>query len=301
MAVRITVWLDGPSRGGGGGAIAAGMAQARTALFLGFGYVAAAMAARLAAEGWAILGTSRSGAARPGVQMLAFSGAFSEALDEAIGCADAIVCSIPPGEAGCSAALAFPGRLAASRAWKAYLSTTGVYGDRAGRWAFEDDPPTPQSPEASRRALAEGQWRASGGHVFRLPGIYGPGRSPFDRIAERRIDKPGQVFSRAHRDDIASALIASLARPNPGRLYNICDDEPEASPVVTAYAAALLGVGPGPLVPVEDAGLSPMGQRFYAECKRVSNARAKAELGWRPAYPSYREGLAAILKAERAP
>lgn len=216
MAARITVWLDGPSRARCAGAIAPPMAQARTALFLGFGYVAAAMAARLSRDGWAIVGTSRSGAARPDVQMLAFSGTFSTPLSEAIGCADAIVCSIPPGDTGCPAALAFPGKLAASRAWKAYLSTTGVYGDRAGRWAFEDDPPTPQSPEASRRALAEGQWRALGGHVFRLPGIYGPGRSPFDRIAERRIDKPGQVFSRAHRDDIAAALIASLARPNPG-------------------------------------------------------------------------------------
>ena len=277
------------------------MAQARTALFFGFGYVAAAMASRLAASGWAIVGTSRSGAPQPGAQMIAFSGAFSTALDEAIGCAQAIVCSIPPAETGCPAALAFPERLAASRAWKAYLSTTGVYGDRGGRWAFEDDPPTPQSPEAARRALAETQWRGFGGHVFRLPGIYGPGRSPFERIAERRIHKPGQVFSRAHRDDIAAALIASLSRPNPGRIYNICDDEPEASPVVTAYAAALLGVAPGPLVPVEEAGLSPMGQRFYAECKRVSNARAKAELGWRPAYPSYREGLAAILAEQKTP
>jgi nucleoside-diphosphate-sugar epimerase len=271
------------------------MDRRRRALFFGYGYVAASLTRLLRAQDWTIIGTNRNGAQADGAALVAFTGEPSLALTETVLHVDAIVCSIPPHADGCPAALAFGAALGSSPAWKAYLSTTGVYGDRQGRWAFEDDRLTPESPEAQRRAIAEAQWRAFGGHVFRLPGIYGPGRSPFERVGERRIDKPGQVFSRAHRDDIARALLASIGRPNPGRIYNICDDEPAATPIVTAHAAALLGVTPGPLVLYEDADLSPAARRFYSECKRVSNARAKAELGWRPRYRTYREGLAAIL------
>jgi nucleoside-diphosphate-sugar epimerase len=151
------------------------------------------------------------------------------------------------------------------------------------------------------RARAEDQWLPVGAHIFRLPGIYGPGRSQLDRVREpgaRRIIKPGQVFSRAHRDDIASALEASISRPHPGAVYNICDDEPAPAGEVLARAADLLGIPPPPAVAQEDANLSSAAQRFYAECKRVSNARAKAQLGWLPKYPSYREGLAQCLQAE---
>lgn len=267
-------------------------------LALGLGFVAGFLSARLEARGWHVIGTRRS-QHKAGAVIT---------LEEAAGLvpqASAVLCSIPPGEGGDPALLALAGALKASqsaqRPWIGYLSTTGVYGDRGGRWAFEDDPPTPLSIEATRRSEAERAWRAVGGHVFRLPGIYGPGRSTFDKLragTERRIDKPGQIFSRAHADDIASALEASLARPNPGRIYNICDDEPAATAEVTAFAAQLLGIAPPPLVPFAEADLSPMGRRFYAECKRVSNARAKAELGWRPRYPTYREGLTAILQAQ---
>jgi len=139
--------------------------------------------------------------------------------------------------------------------------------------------------------------------IFRLPGIYGPGRSAFDRLRAgqaRRIDAPGQVFSRIHLDDLASGLAASIERPRPGGTYNLCDDEPAPNAEVVAYAAGLLGMPAPPLVPLAQAGLSAAGLRFYAESKRVANARAKAELGWRPAYRTYREGLAAILAAERS-
>ncbi len=136
--------------------------------------------------------------------------------------------------------------------------------------------------------------------VFRLPGIYGPGRSTFDRLRDgraRRITSPGQVFSRIHVDDLASGLAASIARPRAGGIYNLCDDAPAPNSEVVTYAAELLGMQPPPEIDVSEAKLPPMAQRFYAESKRVSNARAKAELGWRPAYPSFREGLAAVLAA----
>ena len=271
-------------------------AEAPLLVCLGAGYVAGYLACRLTGLGWRVVGTRRAPRAPHEITLAQAGPALREA--------SAILASIPPEEAGDPALRAQAEALAAAKgAWIGYLSTTGVYGDRAGRWAFEDDVPTPQSPEAARRAAAEKGWRALGAHVFRLPGIYGPGRGPFAKLkagAERRIAKSGQVFSRAHADDIAAALELSIAKPNPGRIYNICDDEPCASEVVTAHAAALLGLPPPPLVAFEDADLSPMARRFYSECKRVSNARAKAELGWRPRFPTYREGLQAILQEESA-
>jgi nucleoside-diphosphate-sugar epimerase len=270
-------------------------------LCLGQGYVASALADAMRQAGWRVIGTSRTPVDDT---ILAFDGKATPALAVAAREAQAILCSIPPEEGGDPAFRALGAAIAAAKpAWIGYLSTTGVYGDRQGRWAFEDDPLTPQSLEAGRRAEAEAQWRAIGAHVFRLPGIYGPGRSPLDKLragTERRIDKQGQVFSRAHRDDIAAALAASIAAPNPGRSYNVCDDEPAPSAEVASFAAALLGLEPPPLVAFESADLSSMGRRFYSECKRVSNARAKAELGWRPRFPTYREGLRAILQGETA-
>ncbi|MDB5459726.1 MAG: Nucleoside-diphosphate-sugar epimerase, partial [Caulobacteraceae bacterium] len=139
--------------------------------------------------------------------------------------------------------------------------------------------------------------------AFRLPGIYGPGRSSFDRLRDgtaRRLIKPGHVFSRIHVEDLAAGLEASIRQPRAAGIYNLCDDEPAAAAEVTAYAAGLLGMAPPPKEAFDPAALSPAARRFYEECKRVSNARAKAELGWRPAHPTYREGLAAILAAETA-
>jgi nucleoside-diphosphate-sugar epimerase len=277
------------------------------ALILGCGYVGRAFGAQLASQGFRAIGTCRqqsgfSDLSAFGIEPMVFDGSPSQALIDAALDSDIILASIPPGQSGDIAFAALQASLAKSNArpWTGYLSTTGIYGDRRGGWAFEDDEPTPQSIEAQRRVLAESQWRSlpSPAHLFRLPGIYGPGRSAIDQVnsgTARRIDKPGQVFSRAHRDDIVAALLASVEHPSPGRAYNICDDLPCPAADVISHASALLGVIAPPILPFEAAGLSEMGKRFYSECKRVSNARAKAEFGWRPAFPTYREGLADCL------
>jgi nucleoside-diphosphate-sugar epimerase len=231
-------------------------------------------------------------------------------LSVVLGQAQAVLITAPPGAAGCPALPVLVPLLARARAfpdWLGYLSTTGVYGDRQGRWVFETSRLAARSVEGARRAAAERDWldvgRGMGLTVaaFRLPGIYGPGRSALDRLRAgevRRIGAPHQVFSRIHVDDLAAGLAASIARPRAGRIYNLCDDEPCPNSEVVAHAAALLGLPPPPEIPLDEVALPAQAARFYAESKRVSNARAKAELGWRPAYPSYREGLAAILAAE---
>jgi nucleoside-diphosphate-sugar epimerase len=236
----------------------------------------------------------------------------AEALTRALGEAQAILVTAPPGPEGCPALPALVRPMAQAGAfpdWIGYLSTTGVYGDRRGRWVTEDSRLAAQSLEGARRVGAERDWLEVGRGmgltvtIFRLPGIYGPGRSALDRLRAgeaRRIAAPGQVFSRIHVDDLAGGLMASLARPRAGGIYNLCDDQPAPNSDVIAYAAELLGLPVPPEVPLAEAKLSPAAMRFYAESKRVSNARAKAELGWRPAYPTYREGLRAILAAENS-
>lgn len=209
--------------------------------------------------------------------------------------------SVPPDGAGCPVARAFAGQ-----AWQAasvtYLSTTGVYGDLGGGWAFEWSPARPGSERARWRMAAEQDWQAARDDVriVRLPGIYGPGRSVFDRLRAgdaQRIIKRGQVFSRVHVDDIVSGLMALIERPVACGVFHLCDDLPAPPQDVVAHGSRLLGMAPPPEVAFDAARLSPMARSFYAECKRVSNARAKAALGWRPAWPTYREGLAAILAA----
>ncbi len=211
-----------------------------------------------------------------------------------------VVISAPPNEDGC------PGhaRLAAfadTAASLTYLSTSGVYGDLNGGWAMEWSRPNPQSDRARRRLAAEQAWQGVSDTlcIVRLPGIYGPGRSAFDRLASsraRRIVKDGQVFSRAHVDDIASGLDALIQSEARG-LFNLCDDLAAPPEHVISFAAALAGIEPPPEVRFEDADLSAMGRSFYSECKRVSNARLKAVTGWRPRYPTYRDGLSAIFTA----
>jgi nucleoside-diphosphate-sugar epimerase len=287
-------------------------------LVFGFGYTGKALARRLLAKGWTVAATARkaedrAAAEAAGVQPV--DPADPAAMAEAAGRADAILVTAPPDETGCPGLAALAPAIAAAGAfpdWIGYLSTTGVYGDRQGRWVFETSALNAQSVEGARRVAAERDWLQMGRGmglivtVFRLPGIYGPnveglGRSPFDRLRQgtaRRLVKPGHVFSRIHVDDLVAGLEASIARPRAAGIYNLCDDEPASSADVTAYAARLLGMAPPPEEPYDPAALSPAAQRFWAECKRVSNALAKAELGWRPAYPSYREGLQAILEAE---
>jgi hypothetical protein len=264
----------------------------------GFGYVAAELARRLSREGWACTGTVRTEASAQPLVAQGFTAHLWPGTDFAPPPGAAWLISVPPENEGCPVFRSF-GHLAPTASWIGYLSTTGVYGDLAGGWAFEETPLNPQSREATNRATAEAQWTTAGARLFRLPGIYGPGRSQLERVKEpgaRRIVKPGQLFSRAHVADIASALHLSINSPATGA-FNICDDEPAPSDEVLTYAAELLGIDPPPAVNFEDANLSPMAQRFYAECKRVSNARAKAALGWRPEFPTYREALRDCLSS----
>ena len=278
----------------------------------GFGFSGEALARRMRAEGWSVAATARTAERQAELRaqgVTAIDPTDISAMDRALAEASAILITAPPGPTGCPGLPAIVPSLARTHAfpdWIGYLSTTGVYGDRDGGWVFEDSPLSAQSPEGARRVGAERDWLEVGRGmgltvtVFRLPGIYGPGRSAFDRLREgqaRRIVKPGQVFSRIHVEDLAAGLAASIARPRPGAAYNLCDDEPAPPQDVIAHAAALLGVAPPPEIAFDSADLPPASRRFYAENKRVSNARAKAELGWRPVYPSYREGLAAILAA----
>jgi nucleoside-diphosphate-sugar epimerase len=198
---------------------------------------------------------------------------------------------------------------AARLTWVGYLSTTGVYGDHAGAWVDETTPLTASTARGKARIAAEGEWqdlhRDHGLplHIFRLAGIYGPGRGPFEKVRDgsaRRIIKEGQVFSRIHVEDIAQVLAASMARPDPGAIYNVCDDDPAPPQDVIGHAAELLGLPLPPAVPFDPATLSPMAASFYAESKRVDNRRIKEDLGVRLRYPDYRAGLAAMLAGDRA-
>lgn len=278
----------------------------------GFGFSAAALARRLKPQGWSVAATFRRAEDSGKLEadgVKAVPVADPGAVIQALSGADAVLVTAPPDAEGCPGLRTLVPAMARAQAfpdWLGYLSTTGVYGDRQGGWAFEQSRLAAQSMEGARRVAAERDWLDVGKGmgltvtVFRLPGIYGPGRSTFDRLREgraRRITSPGQVFSRIHVDDLASGLAASIARPRAGGIYNLCDDAPAPNSEVVAYAAELLGMPPPPEVDVADAKLPPAAQRFYAESKRVSNARAKAELGWRPAYPTYREGLSAVLAA----
>lgn len=212
-----------------------------------------------------------------------------------------LVISAPPEATGCPA-FDLVGAHVASMRSVTYLSTTGVYGDLQGGWAMEWTEPNPTSDRARRRVQAEQIWQAASEavRIVRLPGIYGPGRSALDRVRSgkaRRIVRDGQVFSRIHVDDIATGLKALLGAGRSG-VYHLCDDEAAPPQDVIAYAADLLQVAPPPEVPFERADLSDMARSFYSECKRVSNAKIKAATGWRPLYPTYRDGLRAIYESE---
>jgi nucleoside-diphosphate-sugar epimerase len=278
-----------------------------TLLTLGHGYTADALARRLIPQGWRVIGTTRDPAradamAARGIEPLILPAPLAPAL----AAATHILASAAPGPRGDPFLATEGAALAAARpAWVGYLSTTAVYGDHAGGWVDEDTPPDPATPRGQARLAAEQAWLATGlpVHIFRLAGIYGPGRGPFEKLRDgtaRRILKPGQVFSRIHVDDIAAVLAASMAAPAPGTVYNVCDDEPAPPEDVLAYAAALLGLPPPPAIPWEEAqgALSPMARGFYAESKRVRNDRIRRDLGVRLRWPTYREGLAAVLAAE---
>ncbi len=254
----------------------------------GMGYSAGVLARRLRAQGWQVTGTGRGGT-------MPFSD--RAAVLAALGLASHVLSSVPPGRDGGDPVLAdYSAALRAAPAgWIGYLSSTGVYGDCGGAWVDETAPTG--LGRRSARSAADQAWQALDPRVrvFRLPGIYGPGRSAFDRLADgsaRRLIAPGQVFSRIHVDDIAGGICAGFAGP-PG-VYNLADDEPCDANAVIEAAAQMLGIAPPPMVPLEAANLSAMARAFYAENRRVANGKARRVLGWQPAYSTYREGLRAL-------
>ena len=276
----------------------------------GLGYTALALARTLRADGWQIAGTTRDPAkhaqlAKDGIEVYPFERDRPlEHPEQMLAGATHVVSSIAPDEQGDPVLERHARDLMRCRSivWAGYLGTTGVYGDRDGEWVSEADPVAPTTARTRRRVRAEGHWLASGlpAHLFRLAGIYGPGpvRSALAAVragTARRIVKTGQMFGRIHIDDIVQVLRASMARPNPGAIYNVVDDEPAPPQDVVTFACALLGVEPPPAVPFDQARLSPMARSFYSDNRKVSNSRIKHELGVTLRYPSYREGLRALL------
>jgi nucleoside-diphosphate-sugar epimerase len=280
-------------------------------LCFGYGYCARVLARRLRARHREVRGTTRSADKAlalegEGVRPFLFERGRPLPTEAFQGVTHVLV-SIPPDEEG-DPVLDRHGadlRGLASLRWVGWLGTTGVYGDRGGAWVDEETAIEPTLARTDRRARAEAAWLASGlpVHVFRLASIYGPGRNAIRQLLDgtaRRIVKPGQVFSRIHVDDVATVLEASMARPSPGRIYNVCDDEPAPPQDVVRFAAELLGVPPPPEEPFETAALSPMARSFYRDNRRVRNERIRSELGVQLAYPTYREGLRALLPIETA-
>lgn len=260
-------------------------------LIFGMGYTASRLAARLRGGGWQVTGTKRMS----GADAIAFDdrAAVLTALDEATH----ILSSVPPnGEGGDPVLEAYGADIGRDDAWIGYLSSTGVYGDTGGAWVDESAPVG--TGRRTARSDADEAWQKLGS-VFRLPGIYGPGRSALERVREgkaHRIDLPNQVFSRVHVYDIVSGVIESMAGPR--GIYNLADDLPASQNAVIEHACALLGASPPPLQSLSGAGLSPMSRAFYAENRRVSNAKAKRALNWKPLYPTYKQGLDAIFHSK---
>ena len=274
----------------------------------GLGRVALALADRLIAEGWTVSGSCRSpdkAAALTARGIDAVVGSRAQPPEHDLAGVTHLLASIPPDETGDpalelwrDAILRQPGI-----GWIGYLSSTAVYGDRGGAWVDEATPVAPVGARGARRVAAERAWLALPGpvQIFRLAAIYGPGANALASLragTAQRIIKPGLVFSRIHVDDIVTVLAASIARPKDGAIYNLADDEPAPPDEVIAFAAELLGMAPPAPVTLEEAGLSPQGQAFFAESKRIANHRIKQELGVRLRYPSYREGLRALLRDE---
>jgi len=278
----------------------------RHLFIFGLGFSARVIARAALDRGWRVSGTTRSGQSDglDGITVHAFDRDHPLPV-QALDAVTHVLSSVPPDHDGDPVLdMAGAALCQLAPAWVGYLSTTGVYGDCQGDWVDEDAPLRPDLDRSRRRVLAEQAWQGSGlpVQVFRLAGIYGPGRSAIDTVRQgraRRIIKPDQVFSRIHVDDIAQVVLASIERPHPGRVYNLCDDDCAPPQDVITHACALLGVEPPPEVEWEQAQatLSPMALSFYADNKRVRNDRIKQELGVRLRYPSYRQGLAAILSA----
>ncbi len=294
-----------------------GNGPTRRLFCFGFGYTAEALAARLLAEGWQVAGTCQTAdklaaLETRGIEAHLFSRDHPlEDAEAAFAGTTHLLDSIPPDPSGDPVLDQHPIEIAslAGLEWAGYLSTTGIYGDRGGDWVDESDEPSPSGVRGRRRVEAEASWTSiwqmmgAPVHIFRLAGIYGPGRNALESVRAgraKRIDKAGQVFSRIHVDDLVAVLCASMANPNPGAAYNVCDDTPAPPAEVIEYACGLLGVEPPSLVALEKAGLSAMARSFYEDNKRVRNGRIKTELGVELRFPDYRAGLDALLREEGA-
>ncbi|BDI59697.1 SDR family NAD(P)-dependent oxidoreductase [Qipengyuania nanhaisediminis] len=259
----------------------------RHLFIFGLGYSAKRIAQAARARGWTVSATGSDGDV---------DFADREAVREALARASHVLSSVPPDRASGRDPVLSAYRGDFPRAWYGYLSSTGIYGDAGGAWVDESTPTG--TGRRSARSEADALWLDLGARVFRLPGIYGPGRSALDRVRQekaRRIDLPSQVFSRVHVDDIASGVIAALESNAPAGAYNLGDDLPASGNAVTEHACRLLGVEPPPLETLEQANLSDMARGFYAENRRVANGKAKRVLGWRPDYPTYVEGLESLV------
>lgn len=281
----------------------------RTLLVFGHGYSAMAISRLLIADGWRVIGTTRDQARLGDMASIGVEGRIwpGDDLAEDIAAASHVLVSIAPGEDGDPVLNAVGSKFSSGLKWLGYLSTTAVYGDHQGGWVDEDTPLAPATKRGEWRVAAEQGWTALAQtndlplHIFRLAGIYGPGRGPFAKVragTARRIIKKGQVFSRIHLEDIAQILAASIKRPAPGAIYNLCDDEAAPPQDVIGLAAELLGLPVPEAVDFQDAELTPMARSFYGESKRIRNDRIKRELGIKLIYPTYREGLRALLRSE---
>ena len=273
----------------------------KTLLSFGYGYSAQALAPLL--DGWRMIGTSRT-ASKPvqnGIERVQFPG---EDMGQHLDAATHLLISAGPDQEGDPVLRELRDEIAKRDfEWVGYLSTTGVYGDHQGGWVDEDSPLTPSTRRGQWRVAAEAEWRAMDLplHIFRIAGIYGPGRGPFSKVragTARRIIKDGQVFSRIHVEDIAQVVAASIAQPNAGAVYNLCDNDPAPPQDVIGYAAELLGMPLPAAIDYNTADMTPMARSFYAESKKVKNDRIKDELGIVLKYPDYRSGLQALLTLE---
>jgi nucleoside-diphosphate-sugar epimerase len=278
-------------------------------LCFGLGYSGQALARKLTAQGWTVYGTTQSqdnaaSVLASGAEPIIWPGTAMEPfLDQATH----LLVSVAPTEHGDPVLNALADQIAARRAqfeWVGYLSTTGVYGDHQGGWVNEATPLHPSTKRGEMRVKAEQEWQAMGLplHIFRLAGIYGPGRGPFSKVrggTARRIIKQNQLFSRIHVEDIAQVLAASIEKPKPGSVYNVCDDVAAPPEDVIAYAAELLGMAIPIAEDFETAEMTPMARSFYSESKQVSNTKIKSELGVFLKYPNYKTGLQALLSDER--
>ncbi|MEZ5690258.1 MAG: SDR family oxidoreductase [Rickettsiales bacterium] len=276
----------------------------KSLFIFGAGYSALAIAGRAIDSGFSVSASCRGAEKKDLLKERGITPiSFEEITETLLKNFTHILSSIPPQKNIGDIAIPYLPEDIGEGRWLGYLSTTGVYGNHDGAWVDENSPLYPDNDRLKRRVEAEKQWLARGGHIFRLSGIYGKGRSAIDDVISgkaRRIYKEGQLFSRIHVDDIASVVLTSMLNPSPATIYNVCDDLPAAAHEVVEYACELLGKDPPLLIPFEQAEMSQMAREFYSANRRVKNDKIKRDLQVGLLYPDYREGLSAILQQMNA-